>query len=181
MKKASEAGSFADIYEEHVKGVYSSAFRVLGRAADAEDVTQDVFLRLWQSPGMFDPERSPIGAFLRLMARSRALDVWRQEQAGGRARERLENRSMRDDVRRDERPEEAAELDEQRRTVLDAVKRLPPEQREAVALAYWGGLSGRELAARSGLPFGTARSRVRLAVEKLRAQPAFDDGEREAA
>ena len=111
MNKATEPRSFADIYEEHARGVYSSAFRVLGRAADAEDVTQDVFLRLWQSPKVFDPNRSPIGAFLRLMARSRALDVWRQEQAGARARERLEIRSRRDDVRREERPEDAAELD----------------------------------------------------------------------
>ena len=180
MNQATEAGSFADIYEKHASGVYSSAFRVLGKAADAEDVTQDVFLRLWQSPGVFDPARSPIGAFLRLMARSRALDVWRQDQAAGRARERLENRSARDDVRREERPDEAAELDEQRRLVREALKVLPPEQREALVLAYWGGLSGRELAARTGLPFGTARSRVRLGLEKLRAE-SLVTVEREAA
>jgi RNA polymerase sigma-70 factor (ECF subfamily) len=180
MHEASEAGSFAAIYEQHAKGVYSTAFRVLGRAADAEDVTQDVFLRLWQSPGVFDPRRSPIGAFLRLMARSRALDVWRQGQAAGRARDRLGERSKRDDVRREERPDEAAELDELRRSVRAALRRLPPEQREALVLAYWGGLTGRELADRSGLPFGTARSRVRLAIEKLRAEPGLA-GEREAA
>jgi RNA polymerase sigma-70 factor (ECF subfamily) len=160
--------------------VYSTALRVLGRAADAEDVTQDVFLRLWQSPGKFDPKRSPIGAFLRLMARSRALDLWRQDQAAGRARDRLEHRSMRDDVGRDDRPDEAAELDEQRRLVREALRRLPPEQREALVLAYWGGLTGRELAAHSGLPFGTARSRVRLGLEKLRADEDLVP-EREAA
>jgi RNA polymerase sigma-70 factor, ECF subfamily len=175
-----EAGSFADIYEEHARGVYSTALRVLGKAADAEDVTQDVFLRLWQSPGLFDPSRSPIGAFLRLMARSRALDLWRQDQAASRARDRLEHRSLRDDVGRDDRPDEAAELDEQRRLVREALRRLPPEQREALVLAYWGGLTGRELAAHSGLPFGTARSRVRLGLEKLRADQGLVP-EREAA
>jgi RNA polymerase sigma-70 factor (ECF subfamily) len=180
MHEAAEAGSFADIYEEHARGVYSTALRVLGRAADAEDVTQDVFLRLWQSPGLFDPRRSPLGAFLRLMARSRALDVWRQQQAGARARDRLEHRSKRDDVRRDERPDEAAELDEQRRLIRQALRRLPPEQREALVLAYWGGLTGRELAARTGLPFGTARSRVRLGLEKMRAEQGLGE-ELEAA
>jgi RNA polymerase sigma-70 factor (ECF subfamily) len=173
MREASTSGArkaptFAAVYAEHAGGVYASAFRVLGRAADAEDVVQDVFLRFWQSPDRFDAARGPLGAFLRLMARSRALDVWRADHAAMRAKDRLELGAARDEVRLDERPGDAAELHEQRRTVQEALRRLPPEQREAVVLSYWGGLSGRELAERSGLAFGTARSRIRLGVEKLR-------------
>jgi RNA polymerase sigma-70 factor (ECF subfamily) len=177
---AREAPTFAAVYEEHAGGVYASAFRVLGRAADAEDVVQDVFLRFWQSPDRFDAARGPLGAFLRLMARSRALDVWRADHAAMRAKDRLELGAARDEVRLDERPGDAAELHEQQRTVQEALCRLPPEQREAVVLAYWGGLSGRELAERSGLAFGTARSRIRLGVEKLRTDAALADARRAA-
>ena len=172
MREASDNGAFQAIYEQHVKGVYATAYRVLGKAADAEDVTQEVFLRFWQAPQRFDSRRGPLGAFLRLMARSRALDLGRQEQAIGRARDRLEVVSARDEPHREERPDEALEVSEQRAVLRQALRGLPPEQREALVLAYWGDLTGRELAERSQVPFGTARSRVRLGIEKLRADLA---------
>ena len=173
MAKALDISAFNAIYDAHAKGVYSTALRILGRPSDAEDVTQDVFLRFWQSPERFDASRSPVGAFLRLMARSRALDLWRHDHASARARDRLEQRSARDDVHRDERPDEAVEAAEQRETVVDALRRLPADQREAVVLAYWGGMTGREVASEAGVPFGTARSRIRLGIEKLRGDEAF--------
>jgi RNA polymerase sigma-70 factor (ECF subfamily) len=174
-REAPTAHDFDAVYQQHARGVYASAFRVLGKAADAEDVVQEVFLRFWQSPDRFDPARGPLGAFLRLMARSRALDLWRAEHAAMRAKDRLELGAAHEEVRLEERPDDAAELREQRRAVQGALRRLPPEQREAVVLAYWGGLSGRELAERAGLAFGTARSRIRLGVEKLRADEALAD------
>ena len=173
MARALDISAFNAAYEAHAKGVYSTALRILGKPSDAEDVTQDVFLRFWQSPERFDASRSPLGAFLRLMARSRALDVWRHEHANTRAQERLEQRSARDDVHRDERPDEAAEATEQREVVRDALRRLPADQREAVVLAYWGGMTGREVASEAGVPFGTARSRIRLGLDKLRGDDAF--------
>jgi RNA polymerase sigma-70 factor (ECF subfamily) len=103
------------------------------------------------------------------MARSRALDLLRHEQATARARDRLQAVSGRDDAPHDERPPEVAERDEQRTLLQDALRTLPGEQRQALVLAYWGGLSAREVAAAAGIPFGTARSRMRLGLEKLRA------------
>ena len=81
--------TFRRVFAEHERGVYAAAFRILGDAAQAQDVVQDVFLRLWRRPGSFDPDRGELGSYLRLMARSRALDLWREGQAAGRAADRL--------------------------------------------------------------------------------------------
>ncbi|MEA2481735.1 MAG: hypothetical protein QOJ07_3657 [Thermoleophilaceae bacterium] len=164
---------FAALYAAHRAGVYATALRVLGRPCDAEDVTQEVFVKLWRAPDRFDPRRGDLGPYLRLMARSRALDLLRHEQADGRARDRLQAVSPRDEVPTEERPPDAAERHELRATLRGALRTLPPEQREALVLAYWGGLSAREVAARAGVPFGTARSRMRLGLEKLRSDTAL--------
>src|SRR4051812_50178017 len=79
----SDPVTFARMYDDHAPAVYGAALRVLGNPAAAQDVAQDVFLRLWRRPGAFDPRRGDLGAYLRLMARSRALDLWRTAQAGG--------------------------------------------------------------------------------------------------
>lgn len=149
--------------------MHAAAFRVLGRQAEAEDITQETFLRYWRDPGRFDPRRGELGSYLRVMARSRALDLWRQEQAGGRARDRLKLVDRGEEGRSDQRPADCAEREEARRTVRAALRRLPAEQREALVLSYWGSLTSDEIARRAGVPFGTARSRMRLGLEKLRA------------
>jgi RNA polymerase sigma-70 factor (ECF subfamily) len=165
---AREPQAFASLYEAHSRGVYASAYRILGRAPDAEDVTQDVFLRLWREPERFDPARGEIGGYLRMMARSRALDLWRREQSGARARERLKPAGRPDEVDVEDLPEAAAERSEDRATLRAALRRLPLPQRQALLLAYWGGLTADEMARLEGVPFGTARSRIRLGLEKLR-------------
>jgi RNA polymerase sigma-70 factor, ECF subfamily len=164
----SDPATFARAYDEHGPAVYGTALRVLGNPAAAQDVAQDVFLRAWRRPGAFDPSRGDLGAYLRLMARSRALDLWRSAQAGGRATDRLKIASGRDEPRADEQPAERTERDEHRRRVRDALGTLPRAQREAVVLAYWGGLTADEIARRSGVPLGTAKSRVRLGLRRMR-------------
>jgi RNA polymerase sigma-70 factor (ECF subfamily) len=166
---------FASVYAAHRPGVYATALRVLGRPSEAEDVTQEVFVRFWRSPERFDPSRGEIGSYLRLMARSRALDLLRHEQADGRAQDRLRAVSPRDEVPVHESPSSVAERREQRSVLREALRKLPVEQREALVLAYWGGLSAREVAAAARVPFGTARSRMRLGLEKLRADAAVAD------
>src|SRR4051812_27531106 len=139
--------TFASVYADHRPGVYATALRVLGRPCEAEDVTQEVFVKFWRAPERFDPERGEIGSYLRLMARSRALDLLRHEQADGRARDRLRAVSGRaDEAPVSESPGSVAEHREQRGLLREALRRLPLEQREALLLAYWGGLSAREVA-----------------------------------
>src|SRR3954454_22923582 len=80
---------FSSVYDEHHRAVYAVAQRVLGDHALASDVVQDVFLRLWRRPQAFDARRGDLGTYLRLMARSRAVDLWRESQSRGRAADRL--------------------------------------------------------------------------------------------
>jgi RNA polymerase sigma-70 factor (ECF subfamily) len=162
--------AFEQVYEEHSRGVYAAAYRILGQAAQAQDVVQDVFLRLWRRPEAFDARRGDIGPYLRLMGRSRALDVWREGQAAGRASDRLKLVVGDEEGRVDERPAAATERDDERAQVREALRRLPAAQREALVLAYWGGLTADEIAQRSQVPLGTAKSRIRLGLAKLREE-----------
>jgi RNA polymerase sigma-70 factor (ECF subfamily) len=161
------AEAFRAAYARHRRGVYAAAFRILGDAAQAQDVVQDVFVRLWRRPASFDASRGELGSFLRLMARSRALDLWREGQVRGRAAERLRvvaapaERSGDDPGALTERESESA-------AVRDALRKLPEAQREALVLAYWGGLTADQIARRTQIPIGTAKSRIRLGLARLR-------------
>src|SRR4051812_7718697 len=157
----SNPATFARMYDEHGRGVYGAAMRILGDPARAQDVSQDVFLRVWRNPGKFDHRRGELGPYLRLMARSRALDLYRESQAAGRARDRLEVvTSFENEVRADDRPSVVAEREGARAAVRVALRSLPQPQREALVLAYWGGMPADEIARRSGVPLGTAKSRI---------------------
>ena len=165
-----DSGTFSRIYDEHSRAVYGAALRILGNPAQAQDVTQDVFLKLWRRPRRFDPQRGELGSYLRLMARSRALDVYREGQAAGRASDRMRLVVARDEGRIDDRPAPAAERESDRAGLRAALARLPDVQREALVLAYWGGLTADQIARRAGIPLGTAKSRIRLAMAKVRAE-----------
>jgi RNA polymerase sigma-70 factor, ECF subfamily len=166
----SDPAMFARAYDEHGPAVYGAALRVLGNPVTAQDVAQDVFLRLWRRPGAFDARRGDLGAYLRLMARSRALDLWRTAQAAGRATDRMKIAAGRDEPRPEEQPAAQVERRESARSLRDALGALPEAQREAVVLAYWGGLTADEIARRAGVPLGTAKSRVRLGLQRMRAE-----------
>ncbi len=84
-----EPTTFDRIYREHRRAVYLTALRITKDPVLAEDVTHDVFVRMWRRPGRFDASRGELGPYLRLMARSRALDLWRERQAASRAQDRM--------------------------------------------------------------------------------------------
>jgi RNA polymerase sigma-70 factor, ECF subfamily len=165
-----EAEGFREAYAQHQRGVYAAALRILGDAGQAQDVVQDVFLRIWRRPRSFDERRGELGSYLRLMARSRALDLWREGQAAGRASDRLKVVVADAPLPVEGRPDAEVERDEAAAVVRAALRRLPDAQREALVLAYWGGLSTDEIARRSRVPLGTAKSRIRLGLEKLRRE-----------
>jgi RNA polymerase sigma-70 factor (ECF subfamily) len=174
-----EPATFAHAYDDHARSVHAAALRVTQDAAQAQDVVQDVFLRLWRDPQRFDARRGELGPYLRLMARSRALDLWREGQAAGRARDRLTVvEGARAQARADldpTRPAPALERQESCAAVRAALGELPATQREALVLAYWGGLTAEEIARRTGAPLGTAKSRLRLGLTKLREELGSDD------
>jgi RNA polymerase sigma-70 factor (ECF subfamily) len=171
--RAGEDLAFEELYRRYRRRIVAYAHRLVGDPGRAEDVTQEVFLRLWSDPSRFDPSRGQLGPYLRLMARSRALDVWRSERSGERALERAGRLRQRDEAPDEQRPDAAAEHDSDRDSMLAALRRLPAAQGEAIFLRYFGDLGSAEIAARSGVPVGTAKGRIRIGLEKLRAEPGL--------
>ena len=171
-KGLTDSEGFRTAFAEHHRKVYAAAFGVLGDAAMAQDVVQDVFLRVWRRPQAFNPERGDLGTYLRLMARSRALDLWREGQVRGRAADRLKLTVGSTEPRVEEQPQEMLERDETGASVREALGQLPETQREALVLAYWGGLTADQIAQRVHVPLGTAKSRIRLGLARLRDEYA---------
>ncbi len=159
--------SLESAYATHAPAVRAAAQRILGDPERAQDAAHDVFVRFCRNPSGFDPARGDLRHYLQLMARSRALDMWRSEQAGGRARERLEALVEPERPQVAESPALVAERRSERREMLGALRKLPPPQREAVFLAYWGDQSVADIARRAGVPSATVKSRVRLGLQKL--------------
>ena len=169
VPQMSSAPTFEAIYQQHAADVQRAAHSILRDAALAEDVVQEVFERVWRGCG-HDERRGPLGPYLMLLARSRALDLRRRSKTGERVLHRLGQEAgvLRPTA---QAPEAAVAGEAERRLARAAVRRLPDEQRQAIGLAYWGGLSARELAAVEGIPFGTAKTRVRLGLAKLSRDP----------
>ena len=170
-RRVDRSADFAQIYDEHARHVVLAAARVLGDAALAEDVAQEVFLTLWRGGG-YDESRGPLGPYLRLLARSRALDVWRRNRAAERATARLQAGTPRGSSAADELPQFVLRAAD-RELARGRVRSLPADQRQAIGLTYWAGLTVQQAADVQGVPLGTAKSRVRLALRKLARDPAL--------
>src|SRR4051812_5942489 len=141
----SDPRQFEYAYLEHAGRVRSAAQRILSDAGAAEDVAQEVFIRLWQRPHLFDPSRGSLAALLSVMARSRALDRLRADGAADRARDRLAELKAIEPASV-EGPAEALERRSENAELRRALLRLPPAQRETIALAYGRELSSAEVA-----------------------------------
>jgi RNA polymerase sigma-70 factor (ECF subfamily) len=164
----SDPRQFEHAYRQNAARVRAAAQRVLHDAAAAEDVTQEVFIRLWQRPQLFDPRRGSLAALLAVMGRSRALDKIRADHALDRARDRLGHVTALAPAS-EPGPAAALELRERDGELARALLRLPPAQRETVRLAYGQELNSAEIALRTHVGRATARSRLRLGLGKLRA------------
>jgi len=163
---AGDEDALAEAYDQYSGLVFGLAHRVTGNRVMAEDITQDVFVRLWTNPGAFDAERASLRTYLGVLTHGRAVDVVRSDVRRV-AREQVDAGDM---IRLEPaawtRPESVEDEDLALR-VRRAVGRLPPSQREALRLAYFGGHSYRSVAVLLGIPEGTAKSRLRQALAKL--------------
>ncbi len=155
--------ALAEAYRRHGDGVYGLVRRVLADGAMAEEVTQEVFLRLWNEPHRYDADRGALRSFLLRQAHSRAVERVRSEEA----RRRREERVDRENVPPLADVEQQAMDGLSSRAVADALATLNEAEREAIVLAYFGGHSYREVALRLDLPEGTVKSRIRLGLAKL--------------
>ncbi|MEJ5254417.1 MAG: sigma-70 family RNA polymerase sigma factor [Acidimicrobiales bacterium] len=156
--------ALAEAHRRHAAAVHALARRLVGTGAFAEEVVQEVFLRLWDRPGRFDPSRGSLRAYLLTQSHGRALDLLRAEIA----RHEREAR----DVRRAPRATDDLEHHVVDLTTAEQVREvmsdLPDRERAAIELAYLGGCSYREVAALLGLPEGTVKSRIRTGLQKMR-------------
>ncbi len=159
-------GDLRALYDACSGRVMAVALHMLRDRAEAEDVVQETFLELWRRAAEYDPSRGGREAWAVLIARSRALDRLRARGSAARAVER----AAADPPEPVPVPVELAEGLERDARVRRALAALPAEQRQAIELAFFGGLSQGEIAARTGAPLGTVKTRVRLAMEKLAAQ-----------
>ena len=160
-------GVLYDRWHPVVHGVVS---RMLRQADDVEDVVEETFWQAWRQASRFDRARGAVQTWLLTIARSRALD--RVRALRRRREEPLEGDDGQDVVQQaaEGDPGSDAEASERRRLVVAALSGLPTEQREALELGYFGGLSQSEIAERTGQPLGTVKTRMRLALQKLRSQ-----------
>ena len=162
---AGDQSALAEIYDRYVGLVFGMARRVLGDEAKAEDVTQEVFVFIWEQPHRFDPSRGSLRSWLGLLAHHRSVDRVRSEVRRTRGEARIEPVDM--------ITAEPSDVDDELSgawladRVREALDQLPPEQREAVMLAYFGGRTYRQVATELDIPEGTAKSRLRLALAKL--------------
>ena len=156
---------FARAYAEHRAGALAAAQRVLRDPAAAEDVVQDVFMQLWRRPRPYAAGRGSLRSYITMLARSRAIDRWRSQAVHESAIERLGTDGA---PVHDESAADRAIERERRAWALALVDRLPALQREAILLAFGTELSAAEIAAATGVPHVTYKSRVRIGLEKLR-------------
>lgn len=156
--------ALAALYDEAGTVLYSLALRILGNTADAEEVLLEVFEQVWRSARTFDPERSGAWRWLTVLARSRSIDRLRASAS----KRRLEERRSFDGTSHDLSPDEASIFREQQLRIRESLNRLPQEQREALELAYFSGLTHVEIAAALGVPLGTIKTRIRMGMDKLR-------------
>ena len=158
--------ALATLYDATNRLAYGLILRVLGDASSAEEVLLDVYTQIWRQAANYDTSRGGPLSWLMTIARSRAIDRLR---SGWQDRQRKEPLDLLNDRETDAAsPEETTAASERRKFVRAALGSLAPEQREVIELAYYGGLSHSEIAAKLNQPLGTVKTRTRLGMMKLR-------------
>ena len=150
----SDRQAFSVFYDRYVNLIFSIAYNILGDQNLAEEVTQDVFLKIWYKIDRYNPALSQVNTWMSRIARNRSIDVLRK------------NKHINHQVRWSEA--EPRENPDANMRVRSALAQLPEEQRAVLALAYFKGMSQREIAEELGEPLGTVKTRVRLGMQKLR-------------
>ena len=156
--------ALAEAFDRFGRAAYGAAMRVVGDGASAQDVVQDVFVELWTHPDRYDPAAGSLRTYLIVLARHRAVDLVRSEL---RRIARQERHHRLTPGQRPEAPGDQVLAADMAAAIRDAVRTLPDGQRRVVELAYFEGLTYREVALAAGIPEGTAKSRLRLALAKL--------------
>jgi RNA polymerase sigma-70 factor, ECF subfamily len=163
---AGDESALSKIYDRYSAMLFGMLIRILRDKEAAEEVLQDLFLQLWRNAGQFDASRGSLPAWLLVIGRNRAISRLRgranrevlEEEDGAYANTFVSSQNI----------EEEAWRAELRKNLIGALNELPPEQRQAVELAYFEGMTQSEIAAKTGSPLGTVKTRVRTAMQSLK-------------
>jgi RNA polymerase sigma-70 factor (ECF subfamily) len=161
--------AFSVFYDRYVNLVFSIALTIVGNHTTAEEIVQDVFLKIWKKNHTYQPERSKLNTWLSAIARNRSIDELRKKHTRVEARQvpwiEIDQQQDQDEAG----PEERVQLKIEQRVVRRALSQLPEDQRQAIWLAYFYGLTQSQIAQQLDLPLGTVKTRIRLGMQKLRA------------
>jgi RNA polymerase sigma-70 factor (ECF subfamily) len=158
--KSGDQRAMAELYDRYSSVVYAVALRVLGDTGSAEDVLQEVFLQLWCNPGAFDAARGSLGSWLAVITRNRAIDSLRKRRP----------ETDIEDMMLSVAPDLAGQADLARASekVRGVMGSMTLDQRNALEMAYWQGMSHSEIADKTGEPLGTVKTRIRAGLMALR-------------
>jgi len=161
-----DARAFEVIFDRHSGAAFSLAYRMCGRRALAEEIVQEAFVSLWRSNARYDRARGSVRSWVLRVVHNRAIDTFRREVST--AGNDVPGEWITEVLPARERTDEEAERRSDARLVRSALDALPPDQRQVIELAYFGGFSHTQIAEALGLPAGTVKGRMRLALSKLR-------------
>jgi RNA polymerase sigma-70 factor, ECF subfamily len=159
-----DEAALATLYDRHGRAAFALARQIVRETETAEEVVQEAFLTLWRRAETYRADKGAVRTWLLRVVRNRAIDMLRASAGMVMAGTSVEDLTL---VATDD-PEGEAVRAVEGRVIREALAELPPEQRGVVELAYFGGLAYPEVAARMGIPLGTVKSRMRLALERLR-------------
>jgi RNA polymerase sigma-70 factor (ECF subfamily) len=162
--EAGDDHALAEVFDQFGSLVYGAAVSIVGDVSSAQDVVQDVFVELWIHPGRFDPTAVSLRTYLVVLARNRAMDTLRSELRRMARQQRHYRLTSAESPRSPGEEVLSADVASMVRT---AIKGLPDAQRRVIELAYFEGMTSKEVALAAGIPEGTAKSRLRLALAKL--------------
>jgi RNA polymerase sigma-70 factor (ECF subfamily) len=163
-----DADALGFLYDRYRRLAMAVAYRILEDASAAEDCLQDAFLQVWRNHASFHPERGSVKSWLLTIVRNAAIDRHRGKE--GRARQDRPIDEVEYLLGETDDPHAQAVESLQAEQIQTAIRNLPDEQREAITLAFFNGLTHQEIAERMGVPLGTVKGRMRLGLKKMRQQ-----------
>ncbi len=165
---AGDRESFEQLYERFSGVLFSMAYRVLNNQEAAEDVLQDVFVQIWEKAPLYDPERGKPLTWAITLTRNKAIDRLRSTQRRNRLQDDVEKEAQTFEQFDGKNSVDAVEAMEKGALVRSAIEKLSKDQREAIQLAFFSGLTQTEIAEHLGEPLGTVKARIRRGMMKLR-------------
>lgn len=163
-----ESKGLSDLYDRYRTLVYSIAYHVLGNSQDAEEATLDVFGKIWEKAGQYEARKAKVRAWLASIARNRSIDMLRQRHTRFSVQSPQWSDACLECMPADDDSQTALETAVMQKTMADAMQRLPANQREALWLAYFKGMSHSQIAEALAQPLGTIKTRIRSALQTLK-------------